>query len=86
MASKRSIDQVNAWLQNKIAEKDTLDSINAELCLNVIESLKTKLDRLGVQFHQVRSQLERTKRWPNGTWMEAVCNGYSDPDMEGDEA
>ena len=58
MPGRRSMEQVNAWLKNKIAEKDTLDSVNAELCLNVITDLKAKLDRLGVQFHQVRCQLD----------------------------
>ena len=47
MATKRGIDQCRMWLRSKAAELDTLDAINAEMCLRVIEDLQKEKDRLG---------------------------------------
>ena len=37
-----------------MAEKDTFDSINAELCYNVLLDQKARLNKLGVQFYNIQ--------------------------------
>ena len=61
MASRRSSEQCLTWLRSKAAEKDSLDGINAELCLNLIQEQKDRLDRLGAQFSQVKKQRDIPK-------------------------
>jgi hypothetical protein len=47
MPSKKSFDQCMLWLNSKAADRDSLDGINAELCINVINDLKAQKDKLG---------------------------------------
>lgn len=55
MPSKKGIEQALMWLKNKSHDENTLDSINAELCINVIMDLQRQYDRLGAQFNNLRS-------------------------------
>lgn len=64
MASRRANEQAMIWLRSMAAEKDSLNGINAELCLRIIEEQKERLDKLGVQFHQVRSENRRLNEEP----------------------
>lgn len=59
MASRRTNEQCLTWLRSMAADKNSLDGINAELCLNLIYEQKERLEKLGAQFHQV--QTERNK-------------------------
>lgn len=61
MPSKKGIEQALTWLRSKSHDRDTLDGINAELCINVIMDLQRQYDRLGAQF----SNLAKTKRQNN---------------------
>lgn len=54
MPSKKGIEQALTWLKSKAAEKNTLDGVNAELCINVIMDLQRQYDRLGAQFGNVK--------------------------------
>lgn len=56
MAGRRSKEQAMTWLRSMAADKNSLDGINAELCLNLIEDQQKKLDRLGTQFNHVRNE------------------------------
>lgn len=55
MPSKKGIEQALNWLKNKSQDKNTLDAINAELCINVIMDLQRQYDRLGSQFNNLRN-------------------------------
>ncbi len=55
MPSKRGIEQALTWLKSKAHEKNTLDAVNAELCINVIMDLQRQYDRLGAQFNNVKN-------------------------------
>ena len=55
MPSKKGIDQALTWLKSKSHEKNTLDAVNAELCINVIMDLQRQYDRLGAQFNSMRN-------------------------------
>lgn len=51
MPSRKGTEQALTWLRSKAAEKDSLDGINAEVCLNVILDLKRQNERLGALYH-----------------------------------
>ena len=52
MPSRKGTEQALTWLRSKMAEKDTLDAINAEVCYNVIQDLKDKRQVIGALYHQ----------------------------------
>ena len=56
MPSKKATEQALTWLKSKMAERDTLDAINAELCYNVIMDLKNKKKAIGALYHQTHVQ------------------------------
>ena len=56
MASNKAIEQALTWLDSKAHDEDTLDSINAELCKNVIMDLQRQYDKLGIQFGTLSRQ------------------------------
>lgn len=47
MPSRRSYEQAITWLRSKAADRDSLDGINAQLVLNIIEEYRDKLDVKG---------------------------------------
>lgn len=55
MPSKKGIEQALTWLKSKSHDKNTLDAVNAELCINVIMDLQRQYDRLGAQFNSMRN-------------------------------
>ena len=54
MPSRRGLEQALLWLKNKMAEKDTLDAINAELTYNVIMDLQKRRKAIGALYHRDR--------------------------------
>lgn len=64
MPSRKGLDQALVWLKSKMAERDTLDAINAEICYNVIMDLKDKRKVIGALYHQAYTELkhERNKK------------------------
>ena len=64
MPSRKGLDQALTWLKSKMAERDTLDAINAEVCYNVIMDLKDKRKVIGALYHQAYTELkhERNKK------------------------
>lgn len=64
MPSRKGLDQALVWLKSKMAERDTLDAINAEVCYNVIMDLKDKRKVIGALYHQAYTKLkhERNKK------------------------
>lgn len=61
MPSKKGIDQALTWLKSKAAERNTLDGVNAELCINVIMDLQRQYDQLGAKFNNI-SAYQRQQR------------------------
>ena len=59
MPSKKGTEQALTWLKSKMAEGDTLDAINAEVCYNVIMDLKEKRKVIGALYHQAYTSLRR---------------------------
>lgn len=52
MPSRKGMEQAITWLNSKMAEKDTLDAVNAELTYNVIMDLQKKRKVIGALYHQ----------------------------------
>lgn len=50
MASRKSNEQAMTWLKSMAADKNSLDGINAELVLYILEEQKKKYERLGIQY------------------------------------
>ena len=61
MPSRKGMEQAMTWLQSKAADKDSLDGINAELCLNVIYDLKRQNEKKGYMIHQMRMREEQAE-------------------------
>lgn len=59
MPSRRGLEQALLWLKNKMAEKDTLDAINAELTYNVVMDLQKRRKAIGALYH--RDRMSRKK-------------------------
>lgn len=67
MPSRKGLDQALTWLRSKAADKDSLDGINAELCLHVIEDLQRQNAQKGYAIHQLKMREEEQQ---NQTIME----------------
>lgn len=52
MPSRKGLDQALTWLKSKMAEKDTLDAINAEVTYNVLMDIQKKRQVIGALYHQ----------------------------------
>lgn len=61
MPSRKGMEQCITWLKSKMAEKDTLDALNAEVCYNVIMDLKRQKTQLGSVFHNVKTEKDRAQ-------------------------
>ena len=59
MPSRRGLEQALTWLKSKMAEKDTLDAVNAEVCYNVIIDLQKKKKVIGALYSIERAQNRR---------------------------
>jgi len=54
MPSRKGLEQALTWLRSKMAEKDTLDAINAEVCYKVVADLREKRKVIGALYYQER--------------------------------
>jgi hypothetical protein len=61
MPSRRGLEQALTWLKSKMAEGDTLDAINAELCYNVMMDIQNKRKVIGALYHQSYTAEKRAK-------------------------
>ena len=61
MASQKGMEQALIWLRSKMAEKDTLDAINAELVYNVLQDIQSKRKVIGSLYHIEKEQNKRLK-------------------------
>lgn len=48
MSSKKANEQAMTWLRSIAADKNSMDGINAELVINIIEDLRRQLNSKGV--------------------------------------
>ena len=71
MPSKKATEQAMTWLNSMAADKNSLDGINAELCINVILDLRKKLEKLGAQFNAMKQTYSQMKR-PKETFWDAL--------------
>ena len=75
MPSKKGLEQALTWLKSKMAEKDTLDAINAEVCYNVICDLQEKRKVIGALYHQSNEARKRAKERLDEMEYEAASGG-----------
>ena len=59
MPSRKGMEQAMTWLRSKMAEKDSLDAVNAEVCYNVILDLQKKRKVIGALYHQASMDRKR---------------------------
>lgn len=76
MPSKKGTEQAMTWLRSKMAEKDTLDAINAEVCYNVIIDLQKKRKAIGALYYQ--ASIGRKRRLHDGEMMDSINRKYVD--------
>ena len=68
MPSHKGMEQALIWLRSKAADKDSLDGINAELVLNVIEDLKKQNEKKGYAINQLKTRLSEDSQWDPNLW------------------
>lgn len=68
MPSKKATEQAMTWLNSMAADKNSLDGVNAELCINVILDLRKKLEKLGAQFNAMKQTCYQMKRPKENFW------------------
>ena len=61
MPSRRGLEQALTWLKSKMAEKDTLDAVNAEVCYNVMMDIQSKRKTIGALYHLTYTENKRLK-------------------------
>lgn len=59
MPNKKTVDQAMIWLKSIAADKNSLDGINAQTCLNVISHLQKQLNVKGVIIYELRKRLRK---------------------------
>lgn len=57
MPSKKAVEQAMIWLRSIAADKDSLDGINAQVCLNVINGLQFDIAVKGNTIYKLRTRL-----------------------------
>lgn len=57
MPSKKATEQAMLWLHNIAADKNSLDGVNAEICINVIRDLQRQNTRKGSIIHKLKQKL-----------------------------
>ena len=77
MASKRGLEQAILWLHNKSME-DSLDGINAELCLNIIKDLQEQNNRKGATIHKLSQRLNLNNERPFDLYNKEKTMPYDD--------
>jgi len=61
MPNQKTMERCLTWLNSKIAEKDTLDAINADTCLTVLNDLIKENKRIGALLHSCMHELHKKK-------------------------
>ena len=62
MPNKQTIDQAMIWLKSIAADKNSLDGINAQTCLNVISHLQNQLNIKGAIICEMRKRLRKDNK------------------------
>ena len=57
--TKKSITQAMTWLQSIAADKDSLDGINANICVSIIQRLRHQLDVKGAIICNLRKTIDQ---------------------------
>ena len=53
MPSRKSYEQVMMWLNSKAADCDSLDGINAQLAINIINEYREQLNKKGIYIRRL---------------------------------
>ena len=77
MPSRKGLEQAITWLKSKMAEGDTLDAINAELCYNVISDLREKRKVIGALYRQSYAAKKRAQDRLEELELEQIRNNLS---------
>ena len=56
MPSQKGLTQAITWLKSKMLDRDSLDGINAEVCLNVIKDLQQQCETRGQIIHRIKQK------------------------------
>ena len=56
MPSQKGLTQAITWLKSKMLDRDSLDGINAEVCLNVIKDLQQQCETRGQIIHRLKQK------------------------------
>lgn len=62
MPNKKTIDQAMIWLKSIASDKNSLDGINAQTCLNVISHLQNQLNIKGAIICEMRKRLRKDNK------------------------
>lgn len=57
MPNKKTMEQVIVWLRSIASDKDSLDGINAQVCLNTIFGLKAEVTHKGCIIHKLQCKI-----------------------------
>lgn len=57
MPSRQSYEQVMTWLNSKAADRDSLDGINAQLVINVINEYRKELNGKGIIIRRLKERM-----------------------------
>ena len=88
MPSRKGMDQALTWLRSKMAEGDTLDAVNAEVCYNVICDLQEKKKVIGALYHQAHTANKRFQEMERDRLFESAVknlHGYNKIEMTDEE-
>ena len=69
MPSKKSLEQVRMWLRNVAADPNTMDSVCADLALNVLDGLEDEIAKKGAIINALQSR-KKKKDYEPGSWGE----------------
>lgn len=61
MASRKSNEQAITWLRSMAADKNSLDGINAELVLYILEEKDRQYKKLGAQYSILTKRYDQLK-------------------------
>ena len=88
MPSRKGTEQALTWLRSKMAEGDTLDAVNAEVCYNVICDLQEKRKVIGALYHQAHTANKRLQEVECDRLFESAVknlHGYTKIEMTDEE-
>lgn len=57
MPSRQSYEQIMTWLNSKAADRDSLDGINAQLVINVINEYRKELNGKGIIIRRLKERM-----------------------------